>query len=341
MTSTTDRAAARGVILVLLAGVFWSLQGLSIRLIEQASPGQTVFWRSISQGVVLLSVVAAINRGRIVHAFRAAGGAGLVGGLCMLVTSTGFVFALSYTTVANVVFMLACSPLVAALLSWLVMGERVGTRTLCTMLAAAGGIGVMTFESQVTGQFLGNFYAFITMVAFACMAVIVRRGGGIKMLPTSCWGALFTMFVSYQLVDGDIDVSLQDAGMCFISGGVLTATGATLFMTGARYVAAGVLAFLTLTEVVFAPVWVWIGFGEIPSDYTLAGGAIVLTAIVAEAASRALSGEATIAPPRAPRPSLPHISLGARSQFMPIASIVAGGFMLLISIALIVVGAQT
>ena len=46
------------------------------------------------------------------------------------------------------------------------------------------------------------------------------------------------------------------------------------------------LVFLTLTEVVLAPIWVWAAFDEVPSAYTLAGGAIVLGAICIEAVLR-------------------------------------------------------
>ena len=290
----------RSLIMVLLAGVFWSLQGLSIRMIEQAASEQIIFWRSVSQGVVLFTVIAVINRGRVLQGFRAAGKASVLGGLCMLVASTGFVFALGHTTVANVVFFLACSPLVAALISWVVMRERISRRTLGAMLVAACGIGMMTSESQITGQFLGNLFSFFTMLGFAGMAVIARWGGGIRMLPAICWGALFTLIVSYSLAGGDTIISLRDTGLCFISGGVLTAAGATLFMFGARYIAAGLLAFLTLTEVVLAPIWVWIGFGEVPSDYTLIGGGIVLSAIIAEATLRVIKTSRRIRPQQRP-----------------------------------------
>ena len=41
-----------------------------------------------------------------------------------------------------------------------------------------------------------------------------------------------------------------------------------------------------MTEVVLAPIWVWAAFDEVPSAYTLAGGAIVLGAICIEAMLR-------------------------------------------------------
>jgi drug/metabolite transporter (DMT)-like permease len=48
-----------------------------------------------------------------------------------------------------------------------------------------------------------------------------------------------------------------------------------------------------MTELLLAPLWVWIGVGEVPSAYTLAGGAVVMAAI----ALQALSGARRRRPP--------------------------------------------
>jgi drug/metabolite transporter, DME family len=42
-----------------------------------------------------------------------------------------------------------------------------------------------------------------------------------------------------------------------------------------------------MTEPVLAPLWVWLGVGEVPSVFTLAGGAIVISAIGCQALSGA------------------------------------------------------
>ena len=43
------------------------------------------------------------------------------------------------------------------------------------------------------------------------------------------------------------------------------------------------VSLLALTEILLAPIWVWIGFGETPAAFTLAGGAVVLAAVVGQA----------------------------------------------------------
>ena len=63
-----------------------------------------------------LVVLAIRNRGGLLGAFRAAGIPAVVAGLCLSIAFSGFIFSLGYTTVANTLFLLAASPLLAAVL---------------------------------------------------------------------------------------------------------------------------------------------------------------------------------------------------------------------------------
>jgi len=324
--------------MVVFAGVVWSLQGFTIRMFEHASSEQIVFWRAVSQFFVILTLVAIINRGRVIRAFRRAGPAAFVGGICHLVASTAFIFALGHTTVANVTFFLAASPLFAAVIAFVVMRERIAARTLAAMLVALLGIGVMGSEGVFGGDLAGQIYSFVTMLGFAGMAVVARWGGGLHMLPMTLWGAMFTVVAGFALSRGEVGVPLEEVGVAFISGGVLTSAGAALFLMGGRYVPAGVLAFLTLTETVLAPFWVWLGFGEVPSGYTFAGGAIVFAALVGEAALRVTRARPQGPPAPAPAASTTRPGSGRSRLLVPVANIVVGSILLALALALILVG---
>ena len=275
-----------GIAMVVLAGVFWSLQGPVVRLIEFASGPQIIFWRSIGQCVVMLAVVAVVSRGRVMSAFRLAGYRAVIGGLCGAAAGTCFVLAVLHTTVANVVFIMASAPLMAAAGAWALLRERLETRTLGAMLVAVAGIAVMMSEGIGTGDVIGTVYALVTTAGFAGIAVVARWGGGLDMLPAVCIGAGLTFVAGWVMAGGDVAVTTFDGLCALASGGLLTAAGATLFMYGAKFVPAGVLVFLTLTEVILAPIWVWGAFGEVPSAHTLLGGAVVLAAICVEAVLR-------------------------------------------------------
>ena len=176
-----------------------------------------------------------------------------MGGLCHVAAGTCFVLGVLHTTVATVVFIMAASPLVAAGVAWLLLRERIEARTAGAMAAAVIGIAVMMSEGLVTGDVTGILFALVTTLGFAGIAVVARWGGGLNMLPAVCLGAAFTVAAGWIMSGGDVVVTFPDKIYALASGGLLTATGATLFLYGAKFVPAGVLAFLTLTEVVLRP----------------------------------------------------------------------------------------
>ena len=61
----------------------------------------------------------------------------------------------------------------------------------------------------------------------------------------------------------------------------LLGVGLPMFNLGHLSVPSAQVSLLLMTEVVLAPLWVWIWPGETPSAGTLVGGSIILAAVVA------------------------------------------------------------
>ncbi|MFQ5783731.1 MAG: DMT family transporter [Alphaproteobacteria bacterium] len=287
-----DPRYLRGVVLVMLAGCFWSLAGLLIRNIEAASEWQILTVRSLTLAVTLVCVLTVRHRGRVVDEFRKVGAAGVIGGLGLGIGFTGFVFSLNHTTVANAVFILAASPFVTALLGRLMLGESVRRATWIAMTVALAGVTVMVVDGMRAGALFGNLAALAAVLGFAVFAVALRRGRDADMLPTVCLAGVFTTIVAGLLAEGVV-MSLHDLALCAAMGVFELGVGLSLFVAGSRHVPAAELALLSLTEVVLGPLLVWIGVGEAPSALTLVGGAIVFSAITGQA----LSGMRRKSPP--------------------------------------------
>jgi drug/metabolite transporter (DMT)-like permease len=66
----------------------------------------------------------------------------------------------------------------------------------------------------------------------------------------------------------------------------------------ARHLNASEIGMFALLETVLGPLWVWLGVGERPTDLALVGGAVVVTAVVANywAESRAANRAGVVAP---------------------------------------------
>jgi drug/metabolite transporter (DMT)-like permease len=289
-----DPGYARGVVLVALAGAFWSLGGLLIRLIEAASGWQVVLFRSIALMLTLMAIIALRHRGRLVSAFRDAGWNGVAAGFALAGGFVGFVLSLQHTSVANAVFMLGASPFFAALLGRVVLGETIRRATAFAMTTALAGLLIMVGGGLVIGTSRGNLLALGARFGFAIFSVLLRRGRERDMLPCVVIAGAISALIALPVVlagapslAAALVLSPRDLALCAAMGAVAVGCGLTVYTIGARHVPVAELTLLSMTELALAPIWVWLAIGEIPSGYTLVGGAIIITAITAQALSGA------------------------------------------------------
>jgi DME family drug/metabolite transporter len=287
-----DAAYLRGVVMVMLAGVLWSLGGLLVRSMDGAGAWQILFVRSSAVALSVLAVLLWRYRGECLRKIRAAGGLAVLAGALLGAGFCGFIFALLHTTVANAVFMLSATPFLTAVLGWLLLGESIRRGTWLAMLVVLVGIGVMVGGGIVAGAWLGNLMALLATAGFAGFAVALRRGRANDMLPAVLWAGLLSAAVAGAMAP-DLAMTARDVALSAVMGVALITGGMMLFTAGSRTVPSAELALLSLTEVVLGPLWVWLAYAEVPRPETLIGGAIVLAAI----AGRALTGMRRKTPP--------------------------------------------
>jgi drug/metabolite transporter (DMT)-like permease len=272
-----SRRQRRGQIYVALAAVAWSSAGVLQRQLTLDTPTQ-VFGRAAFAGAALLVYVAIVERGRVVHAFRSVGLAGVAVAVCVAIASAGFIAALNHTSVARVLFILAVSPVLAALLARVTLGEPITRRTALAMALALAGVAVM-LGAPGEGNLAGDALSFLVALAFALMIVITRWRHDVSMAPATCLSqvilvAVFLPFAAPGEIGGDDVVWLAALGIGQIG------LGFALLTVGARLIPAAQVGLITLLEVVLGPVWVWLALDERPGTLTLVGGAIVIVAIL-------------------------------------------------------------
>ena len=275
--TTAARRRRRGQIYVALAAVAWSTAGVLQRQLTLDTATQ-VFGRAVFAGAALLAYVAVVERGRLLHAFRSVGGAGIAVALCVATASGAFISALNHTSVARVLFILAVAPVLAALLARVTLGEPVTRRTGLAMGLALAGVTVM-LGAPGEGSLAGDGLSFLAALAFAVMIVITRWRHDVSMAPATCLSqvilvAVFLPFASPGDIGGD------DVGWLATLGIGQIGLGFALLTVGARLIPAAEVGLITLLEVVLGPLWVWLALDERPSTLTLVGGAIVVVAIV-------------------------------------------------------------
>jgi drug/metabolite transporter (DMT)-like permease len=270
------RQHRRGRVYVALAAVAWSTAGLLQRKLTVDLATQLA-GRALFAVLGLLVFVAFAERGHLVRAFRAIGRAGLAVTVLMAVSSGTFIAALNYTSVANVLFLQALAPVLAAVLGTFV-GEPVARRTWVAMAVAAAGVGLMVGGPSRPSA-AGVTLSLLMAVSFAGTIVITRHKREVSMAPATCLSQVLVFLVAAPFADPS-SVGAADLALLIGLGVGQIGLGLIFLTIGARLIPAAEVALITLLEIVLGPLWVWIVLSERPSATTLVGGAIVLAAVV-------------------------------------------------------------
>lgn len=281
----SEASHSLGAWLVFGSAFVWSLGGLIQRLAEVDNPWITIFWRSGTATLFLLSFML-IRDGPAgtLQLFSRMGWAGLSVALCFTIASTAFVVALEFTTVANVLLMLAGVPLIAALISRMLFGEALQLGTALAIAAVIAGVAVMvsdSFAGRVSP--VGDGLALLIAFSFASATVITRRKAGIRMTPAVCTGAAVGCVVALGMslaTAGSVAVETRQLPI-LAAFGISLGLGLALFTQGARLIPSAFAALLGTAEPILGPLWVWFFLDETPTPRTIAGGALVMVAILA------------------------------------------------------------
>lgn len=263
-----------------------SFAGLLIRLLEAADGFQILAYRSISLAAIV-AVVACLRAKTTPWQFiRLLDAYDLGIGLAFSIAFSTYVFAMLNTSVASVLFILSASPLCAALLAWLWIGERPTKFSLAAMVVALIGVGVMVQGGIDLGRTAGNVFAFAAAASFALALTLARRSRKTNVLGGTFLGGVFCILIgvtSALTFGGGLAVSAYDFWLCILMGGCTIGIGIAFVTWGTSYVPAAEVALLVLLESVLGPIWVWAFVNEAMTTPEMIGGAVVLTAVAAQA----------------------------------------------------------
>jgi drug/metabolite transporter (DMT)-like permease len=292
------RLRRRGQLFVVLAAVAWSTAGVMQRELSVNTATQLA-GRAFFAALALAAFVHFLSRGHPIQAFREIGVAGLAVAALTASASGMFILALNHATVANVLFMQAASPVAAALIAWVALGERVSRRTALAMGVAIVGVGLMV-GGPGSGGVLGVTASFVMMLSFAVTIVIVRHRREVSMAPAIFLSQVIVLLVALPFSDPGLATS-EDLVLLALLGVGQMGLGLAFLTMGARLLPASEVALITLLEVVLGPLWVWISISEQPSAATIGGGIVVILAVLLQATEKTRAplaqGPATVRSP--------------------------------------------
>jgi len=270
-----------GAGLATVSGLCFSSGGFFIRSVS-VDAWEIITVRCFFAGLGVLLILFASERGRVWPLLRATSWPVIAVGVATGWGIIAYVLSIQHTLVANVIAIMTTSTIMVALLAKPVLGEPVALRTWLALLGSLCGVGVMFWSDVGSGGVIGNLLALSIAAAIAFQTLVARRFRTGRMEPAVLIAALVGGLISLPLAL-PFEATGREVGMMAALGLVQLASALTLYFYAARYLPAPILIFVVLIDAVFAPVWVWLGFGEVPGMLVLIGAVVILASVAGNA----------------------------------------------------------
>jgi len=268
-----------GPLLILTGGFCLSWGGLILRSFESASIWQILFYRSIFFLWVLIAFILLTYRKKTFQKIKEAGVPGLIGGIFLSTNFVAYMYAMMETTVANVVFIISTQTVFLPIVAYIFLREKISSRGYVAIVLAMIGVTLMIGDSFGTGSLKGNLAALTIPINFSVLVLIIRKYPKVDMIPAIFYAGILSCLYGLFLLE-DMVISTKDIWLSFLLGVPQLAFGFIFITIGSRTTPAVMVGLLMLMESIFAPIWVWLFYGEIPPTSVLIGGIIILSAVV-------------------------------------------------------------
>jgi drug/metabolite transporter (DMT)-like permease len=239
-----------------------------------------LFWRGIFSGTAVFLLYVALEGRTGLTVFRRISWPMIAVAVLCAASIVAGVGALRFGEVADAMVIYATAPFWAAGLGYLFIGERPrGSTTLATCMALLG-VGIMLWGANFGGAPIGIGLALLMTLSMASFTVIMRRHREVSMLPAMALSAYLCAFFCFWFA-APFNVSAQDFALIAMFGVLQNAAGLALYTLSSKRIPAAEATLMASLEAPFTPFWVWLFLGETPAFATLAGGAVVMTALFA------------------------------------------------------------
>jgi DME family drug/metabolite transporter len=295
MNSPIDARAnsRRGLLLIVLTAVLWGTVGTAVKFIyglADTNPLSIGFFRLVFSAPVLLAACWHTLGRRTFRITRRDLGLMLLMGAFMAFYQVCYFAAIARVGVAIAVLVTLCTaPVMVALLSALLLRERLTSAIVLALVCALAGTAMLIWVGPETaggarhdtlvGVLLALGSAFGYTVLTLCSRALASRYHPLQPI-TIAFTAGALLLLPFALATG-FAISYPAGGWALLLylGLVPTALAYVLFLTGIRSVTATVASIATLIEPLTSTLLAWLLFGEQLGPLGVFGAALLLGAI--------------------------------------------------------------
>ncbi len=262
----------KGIIAVFLTAILWSSGGLLIKLVTLNSM-QISFFRCAIAAIVF----AMLFRKRVLMVNKLS----LFNSLAYAAVLILFVIATKTTTAANAIFLQSTAPIYVLIFEPILTKTHWERINIITIVICFLGMILFFMGDLTPGDIQGNIAALLAGVAFAAFFLGMRKNDPQYGESSIFYGNIMVTLFCIPFVADMNTISLENFTLVTLLGVFQIAFAYALFSYGIKRIIAVEASIISLFEPVLNPIWVFIGYGEVPSFYAIIGGIIIITAITA------------------------------------------------------------
>ena len=261
----------KGLLAVFIAAVLWSSGGLFIKLISLDAM-QLSFFRA---GIAAITF-ALIFRKRIlvINKFT------LINSVFYSLVLISFVIATKTTTAANAIFLQATAPIYVLIFEPLLNKTKYEKSNIITVAVCFIGMLFFFIGELEPGHLEGNLVALFSGIMFAAFFLGMKKNDIKHQQSSIFFGNVLVTIISIPFILSLNGVSFDDFWMLGYLGVFQIAIAYAFFASGLKRVFAVEASIISMIEPVLNPVWVFFGYGEVPTFWAIIGGLIIVSAIV-------------------------------------------------------------
>ena len=260
----------KGFLAVLAAAMLWSTGGLFIKLVTLDAM-QISFFRCIWAAAVF----AVIFRKQVFYANLFT----FINAVFYAAVLISFVLSNKLTTAANAIFLQYTAPIYVLIFEPIINKTNYEKINIVTIIICFLGM-LLFFMGEISpGHMTGNIIALFSGIAFAAFMLGMRKNKKEYQFSSIFYGNILVFLFCTPYMFGIKNLSLNNFLMVSYLGIFQIGIAYIIFSCGLKRILAIEASLLSMIEPVLNPVWVFLGYGEIPSLAAIAGGIIIITAI--------------------------------------------------------------
>ena len=259
------------ILMLLFAGVLWSLGGLLIKSI----PWHPLAISGLRGGIAAIVIYAFSKDRKIIITYEK-----LFAACLYTLVVTLFVVANKLTTAGNAILLQYTAPVYVALFGYMFLGEKSTFIDWITIFILLGGLTLFFLDDLSFDGYLGNALAILSGMSFAALTISLRKQKNHNPSDSILLGNILTLIIGLPLIISETSFNLHSIILILILGTIQLGVPYILYTTAIKHVTALDAIIFPVVEPILNPILVFFILGETLGPWAFLGGALVLGSVV-------------------------------------------------------------